>query len=116
MHYSEHPHEHYIKAGKGPGAVFLGDLERWNWRYLIKGLALASAYDNALVTNFGAEQRRLMGLPPVEAMNRLNVALPDLFTEEAVARCIEAQARLFPPLIANRDENVIFVNFGRKAA
>lgn len=116
MHYSEHPHEHYLKAGKGPGAVFVGDLERWNWRYLIKGLALASAYDNALKINFGAEQGRLMGLPPVEALARLKVVLPDLITEEVEARGIEAQARLFPPLVASRDENVIFVNFGRKAA
>jgi TPR repeat protein len=61
-----------------------------------------------------------MGLPPVEAMNRVKVVLPELFTDEVVARCIEAQARLFPPTIAGRKDkgfislgNVTKVNFNR---
>lgn len=116
MRYSEFPHEHYLKDGKGPGAGFVGDLERWNWRYLVKGVVPAPAYDIGLTAHFGNEQIRLMRLPPLEALVKIKIAIPELATDEIMARATEAQTRLFAPLVASREDNVITVNFGRKAA
>jgi hypothetical protein len=115
MYYSEKPHVFYATDTIGPGAIFLGDRERWNWRWLIIGEELNQAFDNALVAFFNDEQRRLMQQPPIVAITRLKEVLPAVVTREAEDRATEAQLRLFPISVAFRDGNVVFGNFGRRA-
>jgi hypothetical protein len=118
MRYSEHPHEYYLTNGVGPGSVFLGDVEMWNWLYLLRGLITTPIYDISLKENFNDSQRELMTLPPIEALealaDRFAENLPDRITPEIWARAEEAQARLFPPTVMRREDNVIHANFRRK--
>ena len=114
MHYSEFPHAHYVKDGVGPGAVFLGDQERWNWRYLMKGLEINDFYDKSLLKHFGEGQYEAMQETPEEAIEYLMECFPERITDAILTRAAEAQRRLFPPKILCRDENVIYPNFGKK--
>ena len=115
MRYSEHPHEHYLKNGKGPGEAFVGDLERWNWRYLNKGTAPAAGFDVGVTKHFNEAMRAMMRLTPVDAMETIEIHLPGHITDEIRARMMEAQMFWFPPRILDRVDNVIFANFKRRA-
>lgn len=114
MLYSEYPHEHYIKNGKGPGAKFLGDLERWNWRYFMFGLKPDDDADTGIVSFFNEHQRAMMQEPPAEALVWLEEVIPERVTEEIRARMLEAQTRLYPPKIKAREGNIITANFGAR--
>jgi hypothetical protein len=116
MHYSEFPHAHYVKDGVGPGAVFLGDQERWNWRYLIKGLEINDFYDKALLKHFDESQYEAVQDTPEMAIEFIIECLPDRLTDDVLMRATEAQRRLFPPKVLFRDANVIYPNFGQKLA
>lgn len=118
MQYSEYPHEHYVVDGVGPGSNFVGDLERWNWRWLLVGTALNPAYDLGLASFFNDSQRRLMTLPPAEALGHLVTFMPDDITDEVWNRVDDYTTRLFKlpatPLVKSREGNVIIGNFGKK--
>lgn len=113
MRYSEFPHEYYLTQGTGPGAGFLGDLERWNWRWALQGTTLNASFDDALSAYFNEAQRRLMRMEPAVALISLEAIVPSQITEAVRARLGEAQARLFGPRVVAQDGNVIRVNFKR---
>ena len=114
MQYSEYPHEHYLTAGVGPGSEYVGDLERWNWRWLFAGTEINSPFDLGVSKFFNDEQRRLMQLPPLEALEHIQTFLPDDVTGEVLKRGAEAHARLSPQKVTAREDNVIFGNFGKR--
>ena len=116
MRYSPEPHAHYIKDGVGPGALFLGDLEKWNWRWTRLGDVPCQAMDGAINLYFNEAQRELMREPPGDVLLWMAARTPDLLDELTKERLIDAQTRLFPPLIVRRDGNIIFASFSRKAA
>lgn len=114
--YSPRPHEHYVTDGVGPGAAFLGDTQMWNWRWLRVGEAANVAADSAIIGHFNSALRGVMMKPPAEAYLWMQEHLPSIFSEVMQERLIDAQARLYPPVIAKRDGNLIFANFGRRTA
>ena len=115
MRYSPEPHEHYIVDGVGPGANFLGDMEKWNWRWTKMGTVPCQSIDGAINLHFNDSQRYLMTLPPAEALLWLEQHVPSMVDDVTRERLIDAQTRLFPPLIVKRDGNIIFATF-KKAA
>lgn len=114
MRYSEFPHEHYIKDGKGPGSAFVGDPERWNWRYALFGTVIDDDVDAGIVSFFNEHQRAAMAQTPEEVLEWFEEVLPERVTDAVRARLTEAQARLYPPKISAREGNVITANFGAK--
>lgn len=96
MQYSELPHASYIENGIGPGALFLGDEERWNWRYSFMGTKINEGYDHGVVTYFNDAQREIMRQTPAFALTLLKSVLTQAVTPEVEQRLLEAQARLFP--------------------
>ncbi len=115
MRYSERPHEDYVGKQGGPGACFLGDLEMWNWRYLLEGTEQNNAYDESLKKHFNEHQRDLMVLPPLEAVAILAERFAengcDRITKDVWVRAESAQARLFPPKVSHKQDNIVFANF-----
>lgn len=95
---------------------FADDIQMQNWLWLLKGDGPHEVYAEVLAKHFNDAQRRVMDMTPADAMIWFQYALPDAVTEDFVARVQDAQARLFPPMIASRDGNVIRANFGRKKA
>lgn len=112
MRYSPKPHVAYLQDGKGPGALFLGDLERWNWRWLVRGEAIDVDFDQALVAYFNDSQRRIMQMEPTSALEFLVKHLPTVVTAEVRSRAEQAQAWLDSPSLES-DGNVVFAKFGR---
>lgn len=108
INYLPGPISDYPELGIG----FNGDQQRWNWRFMVKGLDPAPAYDKALLTHFNQYQREGMTWEPAKAVDWFANMLPQQMNEEIAARMAEAQARLFPPLVALREGNVVFANFG----
>lgn len=113
MQYSEHPHLYYISGCEGPGAIFVGDVERWNWRWLLHGTKVDPDKDLALLTFFNENQRELMKLEPIKAAEILDTYLPRDLMPGVWERATEAQDRLYPPVVATVRNNVIHVNFRR---
>jgi len=115
MQYSEFPHESYLdQDGKGPGAAFAGDIEKWNWRYLLRGTEVDDNFDYGLEHIFNDAQRSLMQREPLEAAEALDTFIDKKVMEGVWQRAQEAHDRLFPPLIASIKDNVIHANFRRK--
>lgn len=114
--FSPRPHEHYVMDGVGPGAAFLGDTEMWNWRWLRVGEVDNAAVDSAIIGHFNNALRDAMTKTPAEVYLWMQQCLPSLFSEAVQERLIDAQTRLYPPVIAKRDGNLIFANFGRRTA
>lgn len=115
MRYSPEPHTHYVKNGTGPGAVFLGDVEKWNWRWTRMGTEPCPAIDNAINVHFNESQRYLMRQAPGDVLVWMESFTPEFVDEFTRERLIDAQTRLFPPLIVRRDGNIVFASFGHKA-
>jgi hypothetical protein len=128
MRYSELPPEAYVKEVEavkgfglvniGPGASLIGDVEKWNWRYLIAGLRPDPVLDLCVDRHFHEWQRELMRLPPMEAIERMadqEWSEGDVYflDETAFRRAEEAQVRLFPKATC-RENNVIHANFRKK--
>lgn len=116
MRYSPNPHSLYcIGDGPGPGHAFIGDVEMWNWRWLMIGEGLNEAFDEALAANFNSSQRRLMEKPPAEALETLEEVVPTLINDEIRHRAWDAQRRIDQIGKAHavkQDGNVYRVNFG----
>lgn len=108
MHYSEFPPEHY-EVGK----QFAGDVEKWNWRWALKGEDRDDVFDAALNQYFNRAQRSVMNLEPAEALTFFKTHLPDLVQPGVAERLMEAQDRLHQPLVASIQGNVVFANFRR---
>lgn len=114
MRYSEYPHLSYLdKERNGPGALFLGDTERWNWRYAMIGTEINHDFDKALMSYFNETQRNLMKREPVEALDFLSSTIPSSVTDVVRRRMVEAQRRFDVGRILEVKENVIRVSFGR---
>lgn len=112
MRYSEFPHVFYLdKSGNGPGALFLGDLERWNWRYALIGTTEDYKFDEALQCYFSDAQRTLMRMDPLSALNFLEVSMPSLVNDGVKERLLESQERFVNGRITAVDGNVISVLF-----
>lgn len=103
-----------IYSPNPPTGRFKDDEARWNWRWLFKGEDVNEAYDLALQKHFGAAQANIVSGTPADALASLIELCRDEITDDIKARAIEAQSRLFPPLIAGREDNVVTVNFGRR--
>lgn len=114
MLYSEYPHEHYINNGVGPGAIFLGNTEMWNWRYVCAGTVIDPFVDQAIATYFNSALRDVMRMPPAEALEYLTQVMAIALTEDQIQRLEEAQDRLYPPIVASVRGNVVHANFGAK--
>ena len=108
--YSPFPHAAYLTYGKGPGAEFLGDLEMCNWRWLRDGANTNPAFDAAIPKHFNAPLRQAMQQRPGDLLEWFKEVVPDLNNEEIAERLIDAQARLFPPVVV-RNGNLIFADF-----
>lgn len=113
MHYSEFPHSYYVGDGSGPGTLFVGDLEKWNWRWVFRGDALDTHYDMGLNAYFNEQQRSTMQMHPSQALAALEFCMPDQVTDAVRRRLQEAQHRWDGPMILARNANVITANFGR---
>lgn len=114
MQYSEYPHSHYINNGKGPGANYLGDMEMWNWRWLLIGDAPNTGFDEGVAMFFNDEQREMMQAPPMVAANALASILDaDRITDQFWDRASAAEARLRAPRISSVKDNIIHANFRR---
>lgn len=104
-----------IYSPNPPFAILKDDEARWNWRWLLHGDEANIHLDNALMKHFNSAQAEIVSGTPAEALEMLRTLLPDTVTEAVQARAIEAQARLFPPLIRDRADNVVYVNFRKRA-
>ncbi len=93
------------------GINLQGDLQRWNWRWMMHGDKPDIFVDNALLVHFNEVQRLVMTWIPERAIEWATTTLPNRVTPQIVARMQEAQQRLFPPVITYRSENVVAVNF-----
>lgn len=113
MIYSPHPHRSYLDAeGQGPGARYLGDNERWNWRYAVIGTEVNEDFDQALVAYFNDAQRKLMQQEPALALEFFRSHLPTLHTPAMVERLTTAQAAVVAGTVQSVVGNVINVKFG----
>jgi hypothetical protein len=106
--YSPEPVEFY--RGRISNKV-LDDLQMWNWRYMEKGDAKNGPVDVALAQHFGDAQRRIMLLPPLEALEWYEGVFQKTDTGMQ-ARMKEAHVRLCS-LVTDRYENVLVGNFRR---
>jgi len=112
IRYSEFPHVFYLdKSGNGPGALFLGDLERWNWRYTLIGTVENYKFDEALQCYFNDAQRKLMRMDPLSVLSFLVNSMPSLVNDGVKERLLESQARFVNGRVAAVDGNVISVLF-----
>lgn len=106
MIYSEYPPSHYPVGQK-----FVDDIERWNWRWTLRGEAPDSTFDEALLQYFNRAQRTIMEQQPLDTLAFLKSHLETLVTPEVVQRLTEAQARLDRPHVARVEGNVVYANF-----
>jgi hypothetical protein len=98
----------------GPGSAYVGDEERWNWRWLLIGVEVNDAFDAGVLAFFNDQQRELMRQPPMDVIDMMLGFMPDSVTDAVLKRAAEAHVRLFPPKIAAREGNVITGNFGKR--
>lgn len=103
-------------APAGLELPFPDDVQRQNWLWLLDDGKASESYIAAVGKTFGDAQRKVMLMPPMDAAIYLKEILPERITDDVMARAEEAQARLFPPLIAWREDNVVAVNFRRHRA
>jgi hypothetical protein len=82
---------------------------------MVKGVQPCPAFDSALAKHFNEHQAGIMELPPIEALEFYATIAHDweAIRDDVTARMTEAQARLFPPKVLERKDNVIFANFRR---
>lgn len=106
--FSPYPHHHPLYLGLGRG--FCGDAEKWNWRYLRKGLDPDPHFDRALDLTFNPSMRAAMRQTPAEVyfwvLNCFGNER-DMPVYAMLERMVDAQARLFPPIAYGRDGTLL---------